>query len=308
MNDPSHTPGDDRGSLIDDLLRRPMSRREALQRAGAAGLAVSGFSVIAAACGGSNANNDAGSSGGTASQTLVMTSGATPVTLDPMVSLDGQSPLLWRAVYEPLLNFKGSGIDVEPRLAQAYELDNAKNQLVFHLRPDVMFTDGTHMDAAAVKLNVERQIAVKQGISYALSTVKSVEAPDDKTVVVNLTGYSDGLIYGFASLYGLYLISPKAITDHKGSDWAQSWLRSNMVGTGPYVLQNYALNQQAAFTKNAKYWAGLGRRPTSTRCSCSTSPTRRAAGSSSSTARARWRCTCPTTSSTRCATSQTRCT
>ena len=257
MNDPSDIQiPEDRGALIDELLRRPMTRRQALQRAGAAGLAVSSFSVIAAACGGSNANS-AGTSGtnGTAAA-LTMTSGATPVTLDPGVSLDGQSPLLWRCVYEPLLSFKGSSIDVEPRLAQAYELDNAANRLTFHLRPGVMFTDGTALDSAAVKLNIERQIAVKQGISYALSTVKNVETPDDHTVVVNLTGYSDGLIYGFASLYGVYMISAKAITDHKGKDWAQSWLRSNMVGTGPYALENYQLNQQAAFTRNEKYWAG----------------------------------------------------
>jgi len=256
VNDPRHNPAaPDPGSLIDDLLRRPMSRRDALARAGAAGLSISGISAIAAACGGTNANAG-GSSGPTATKVLTMTSGATPVTLDPGVSLDGQSPLLWRCVYEPLLQFKGSTIDVEPRLAQAYELDNAKNTLVFHLRPDVTFTDGTALDAAAVKLNIERQIAVKQGIAYALSTVKSVEAPDDHTVVVNLSGYSDGLLYGFASLYGLYLISAKALTDHKGKDWAQSWLRSNMVGTGPYTLQNYQLNQQASFSRNEKYWAG----------------------------------------------------
>lgn len=256
MNHPrQHPPAPDRGSLIDDLLRRPMSRRNALARAGAAGLSISGISAIAAACGGTNANAGA-SSGQTAAKVLTMTSGATPVTLDPGVSLDGQSPLLWRCVYEPLLQFKGSTIDVEPRLAQAYELDNAKNTLVFHLRPDVSFTDGTALDAAAVKLNIERQIAVKQGIAYALSTVKSVEAPDDHTVVINLSGFSDGLLYGFASLYGLYLISAKALTDHKGNDWAQSWLRSNMVGTGPYTLQNYQLNEQASFSRNQKYWAG----------------------------------------------------
>jgi peptide/nickel transport system substrate-binding protein len=257
VNDPREQPAvPDRAGLIDDLLRRPMSRRDALARAGAAGLSLSGISAIAAACGGTNANAGSGGSSQAAAKVLTMTSGATPVTLDPGVSLDGQSPLLWRCVYEPLLQFKGSTIDVEPRLAQSYELDNAKNTLVFHLRPGVSFTDGTPLDAAAVKLNIERQIAVKQGIAYALSTVKSVETPDDKTVVVNLSGYSDGLLYGFASLYGLYMISAKALTDHKGKDWAQSWLRSNMVGTGPYTLTNYQLNQQASFARNEKYWGG----------------------------------------------------
>jgi peptide/nickel transport system substrate-binding protein len=112
------------------------------------------------------------------------------------------------------------------------------------------------LDAAAVKLNLQRQLAVNQGIAYALTGVKKVETPDSQTVVVHTNGFSDGLLDGFASLYGLFLISPKAIRDHKGKDWAQSWLRANMVGTGPYVLESYQQNQQAAFMKNDNYWGG----------------------------------------------------
>jgi peptide/nickel transport system substrate-binding protein len=253
-------PIQDRSSaeLIDQLLRRPMNRRQVLKRAGAAGLALNGITVLAAACGGSSANTGggAGSSAGTAAKQLVIASGATPVTLDPMVSLDGQSPLLWRCAYEPLLRFKGATIDVEPHLAQSYEYDTKANRAVFHLRPGVTFTDGTGLDAKAVKLNIERQMALQQGIAYALTAITKVETPDDQTVVVHLSGFSDGLLYGFASLYGLYMISPKAITDNKGGDWAQAWLSKNMVGTGPYKLENYELNQRASFTKNDTYWGG----------------------------------------------------
>jgi peptide/nickel transport system substrate-binding protein len=238
-------------ALIDEMLRKPMSRRDLLRRASASGLMLSGSSVLIAACGGGGK-----SAAGGAGKQLVMTSGAAAVTLDPMVSLDGQSPLLWRCVYEPLLRFKGTTTETEPHLAKAYELDAKRNRLVFHLRPDVAFSDGTPLDAGAVKLNIERQIAVKQGIAYALSPVTKVETPDGETVVVHTSGYSDGLVDGFASLYGLYMISPKAIQDHKGKDWAQSWLRSNMVGTGPYTLESYTLNQQAAFTRRRDYWGG----------------------------------------------------
>ncbi len=256
MNNPVTTDLKGHGAAIDDLLRLPLTRRQAMLRVAAAGLAVSSVSSVIAACGGTNANSGGATSGAATTTELVMTSGATPVTLDPMVSLDGQSPLLWRCAYESLLSYKGSGIELEPHLAESYELDNEQLTLTFHLRKGVMFTDGTPFDAAAVKLNIERQIAVKQGISYALSAVKTIETPDAQTVVISLSSFSDGLLYGFSSLYGLYMVSPKAITDNKGSDWAQTWLKSNMVGTGPYVLQSYQLNQQASFTRNEKYWGG----------------------------------------------------
>jgi peptide/nickel transport system substrate-binding protein len=239
------------GGDVDDILRRPLTRREVLQRGGAAGLVLSGASVLLTACG------NAAKGGGGAAKQLVLSSGATPVTLDPMVSLDGQSPLLWRCAYESLLRFKGTTTELEPYLAKAYELDAKRNRLTFHLRSGVTFTDGTPLDAAAVKVNIERQLAVKQGIAYALAPVKTVETPDDMTVSIKTSGFSDGLLDAFATLYGLYLVSPKAIQDHKGNDNAQAWLRSHMVGTGPYQLENYELNQQASFVRNPKYWGGF---------------------------------------------------
>ncbi len=252
--DPVVPDGHHRGPLIDQLLRDPMSRREVLRRGGMAGLALTGASTLLTACGG--ASGGGGGAGGAGAR-LVMSSGATPVTLDPMLSLDGQSPLLWRCVYETLVRFKDGTTDLEPHLAESYENEVGKNRIVFHLRDGVTFTDGTGMDAAAVKLNLERQQGLNQGIAYALSSIKKVETPDARTVVVHTGGFSDGLLDGFASLYGLYLISPKAINDHKGKDWAKSFLRDNMVGTGPFQLQSYTLNQQAAFKRNPDYWGGF---------------------------------------------------
>jgi len=56
------------------------------------------------------------------SDTLVVSSGGEAVTLDPQVSFDGTSPLLWRACYETLLRLDGSSLDVVPHLAESYEV------------------------------------------------------------------------------------------------------------------------------------------------------------------------------------------
>ena len=173
-----------------------------------------------------------------------------------MVSLDGQSPLLWRASYERLLNYRGNTTSYEPLLASAYEISADKLTYTFHLRSGVKFVDGEEMTAAAWKLSLERQLALNQGMAYTLAGVKSSEAPDDSTFVVHTNGFSDAFISAFASNYGLFVISPKAITDHKGNDWAQSYLRNNMVGTGPYVLDSYVAGVSAHFSRNPDYWQG----------------------------------------------------
>ncbi len=188
---------------------------------------------------------------------FIASSGADAVTLDPQVSFDGQSPLLWRASYETLAAYDGSSLDIVPHLAESIDVSEDGLTYTFRIRPNVAFTDGEPLDAAAAMLSIERQIAVKQGIAFALAPVAGMDAPDPMTLVINLSSYADGFLSVFASTYSPYIISPKAIRDHaSGDDWAQGWLRDNMVGTGPYVLEGYQQAQRAAFTRNPNYWQG----------------------------------------------------
>ena len=244
-------PGAQRGQAP-ALAHHPLARRTVLRGALLAGLGLPAASGLLAACGGSTAKGT--SSGG--QKSLTVASYGNAETLDPMASLDGQSPLLWRASYERLLSYQGNSTRYTPELAESYEISPDGKTFTFHLRSGVQFTDGEEMNAAAWKLSLERQIAINQGMAYALSGVSKVETPDDKTFVVRTDGFSDAFISAFSSNYGLFVISPKAITDHKGSDWAQSWLRSNVVGTGPYVLQSYTPEVSASFARNLHYWRG----------------------------------------------------
>ena len=189
--------------------------------------------------------------------TLVVASGADAVTLDPGVSFDGQSPLIWRGVYESLLQYKEDTLEIVPLLAESYEISDDKLTYTFKIRKGVKFSDGTPLDAAAVKFNIERQIKVAQGVAFALAPIKSMETPDDFTVVLQLNAPSDGFLSAFAALYTVKMISPKAIKDHeKDNDGAQAWLRDHVVGTGPYVLKSYTQSQQAVLERNPDYWRG----------------------------------------------------
>lgn len=220
---------------------RAWSRRAVLA-AGAAGLAVPFMGGRVSAAG---------------KDTLVVTSGADAVTLDPGASFDGQSPLIWRGVYESLLDYKGDTLDFAPSLAESYEVSDDKKTYTFKIRKNVKFTDGEMLDAAAVKFNIERQIKIKLGIAFALAPITAIETPDDSTVVLKLSGPSDGFLSAFASLVTVGMISPKAIRDNeKDNDGAQAWLRDNMVGTGPYMLKSYTQSQQAVLVRNPDYWRG----------------------------------------------------
>jgi peptide/nickel transport system substrate-binding protein len=176
-------------NAIDDLLRTPISRRKLFGGAaalglGSAALAQLGITSVAAA--------DA--------TTFVVASGADAVTLDPQVSFDGQSPLLWRAVYETLIKYKDDTLEIVPHLAESFEISPDGLTYTFKIRSGVTFSDGEALDAAAVKLSIDRQIGVEQGIAFALSTVTSVDTPDPMTIVLTLSAPSDGALSAFAGL------------------------------------------------------------------------------------------------------------
>src|SRR3954470_17681594 len=167
-------------AAVDDLLTRRITRRRAL--GGTAAICLSTMVL-----GGLTVRESRAAD----AKTLVVASGADAVTLDPQVSFDGQSPLLWRAVYENLIKYKGDTLELVPHLAESYEVSPDGLTYTFKIRQGVTFSDGEPLNAAAVKLSIERQIGVEQGIAFALANVDSIETPDDMTVVLTLTAPSD---------------------------------------------------------------------------------------------------------------------
>jgi peptide/nickel transport system substrate-binding protein len=244
--------GTDPKTLISELLQEPFDRRTLFRRAAMLGGGMPALAAILAACTSAPSGNTPPSE---RTKTVVVASGADAVTLDPGVSFDGQSPLLWRAAYDSLLEYDGGSTDIVGSLAESYEVSSDGLTYTFHLRPNVSFVDGEVLDSAAVKLNVERQQAVKQGVTFALFPLKKIETPDDATVVMRLDSFNDGFLSAFAGNYTVKMISPKAITDHK-DDWAQGFLRDNMAGTGPYILESYQQSDRALFRRNPDYWRG----------------------------------------------------
>ena len=183
-------------TLISELLQEPFGRRTLFRRAAMLGGGMPALAAILAACTSAPSEKTAPSE---RTRTVVVASGADAVTLDPGVSFDGQSPLLWRAAYDSLLEYDGGSTNTVGSLAASYEVSSDGLTYTFHLRPNVSFVDGEVLDSAAVKLNVERQQAVKQGVTFALFPLKKIETPDDSTVVMRLDSFNDGFLSAFES-------------------------------------------------------------------------------------------------------------
>src|SRR2546422_7194307 len=89
-------------------------------------------------------------------QTFVFGAQGEPVQFDPAVITDGISSRITRQVFDGLVRYKGATTEVEPALAEKWEVSSDGRVWTFQLRRNVRFHDGTPLDAAAVVWNFER--------------------------------------------------------------------------------------------------------------------------------------------------------
>jgi peptide/nickel transport system substrate-binding protein len=119
------------------------------------------------------------------------------------------------------------------------------------IRHGVKFHDGTDFNADAVVYAVDQALANPQ---YTIG--KRFEEPvviDDYTVRLD---FVDGVwdwdsAKGLAYWWGLLMYSPTAASTHD-----PDWLKTHVVGTGPFIFKEYLLNQKVSYDKNPDYWRG----------------------------------------------------
>ncbi len=135
---------------------------------------------------------------------------------------------------------------IYPCLAESWELADDKSSITFKLREDVTFTDGTPFDADAVVWNLNQwKDGGQVGMCYSWA---NVEAVDEYTVKIDLMYYQNTVLTGFTEAF-LGFISPAA-AEENGLEWCES----NIVSTGPFVLDSLEPGVGWSYVKNENYW------------------------------------------------------
>jgi len=101
---------------------------------------------------------------------------------DPDVFYSGEGLQITTSAYEGLVQYAYDGSSkIQPDLATSWTISPDGLTYTFKLRKGVVFSDGTPLDATAVKLAFERRTKVNAGPAYMLATVKSYATPDPLT-------------------------------------------------------------------------------------------------------------------------------
>ncbi len=123
--------------------------------------------------------------GAPASQ-LIFGLSAEPVNLDPHLNVGAAAQTVKMQLYTGLFRFDPRG-NMERDLVASYEQPTPTTH-VFHLRPDVKFSDGSRLTAADVVFTLERIADPKVGayLRTELAGIQTVDAVDAHTVKVTL--------------------------------------------------------------------------------------------------------------------------
>ena len=186
-----------------------------------------------------------GASAATGAATLKWASSYFPTHWDPVVGGSGAQFRELALVYASLTRTDEQGNAV-PDLAKSWDYDSSGTEVTFHLRPGLKFSDGTRLDATAVKAAIDRAKQQQNSALFGdLTSIRSVTATG-LDVVVHLTQV-DHQIPQLLGERVLQVASPKAAQDPKKLD-------QNPVGAGPFVVTQLIPGTKAVLRKNPDYW------------------------------------------------------
>jgi peptide/nickel transport system substrate-binding protein len=183
---------------------------------------------------------------------LVIANEQNPVSLDPHFVRDVGSSRAMFYMYDPLIKVNPN-LDLEPWLAEQWEVTEDGMEYTLYLRKDVTFHDDTPLDAEAVAFNIERLRDDQNNTRYLddfKRYVESVEVVDEYTVRIRLKQLyvmfpRDLLAFGSG-----HVVSPSAVRE-RGQDFAQ-----RPVGTGPFRFQEFVQDSHLLMVRNDNYWGG----------------------------------------------------
>ncbi|MFD0859012.1 extracellular solute-binding protein [Roseovarius aquimarinus] len=138
-------------------------------------------------------------------------------------------------------------------LAERLEYDAGKTWVIFHMRPEARFSDGTPVTAHDVVFS--HNLFLEQGLqSYAEAVKRRVtgaEALDDHTVKFT---FAEGISRrSLVDQVGSVPVFPKAWYEETGARLDEPRLDA-APGSGPYMLDEAEVNRRIVYKRNPDYW------------------------------------------------------
>ena len=189
---------------------------------------------------------------------LVFARGGDSVGLDPGRETDGESFYGSHQIFDTLVEFKPGTTEVQPALAESWDVSSDGLEFTFNLRSGVKFHDGTPFNAEAVEFSFGRQLDENHpyydhgpwkyfgGMGMG-SIIDEIVVVNDLTVKFILTAPEAPFVSNLAMDFAA-IVSPTAVALYDEE------FPSNPVGTGPFKFVSWTKDDSIVFEANKDYW------------------------------------------------------
>ncbi len=196
-----------------------------------------------------------------AQDTLVVGRSMDVNSLDPARAFCDTCQIYLTAVYEPLITLAEDNQTLEPKLATSWTNNDNFTEFTFNLNPAAVFSDGSPVEASDVVWSFERLRNLKGSPSFLMDGTTAIEAVDAHTVKITVEAPNSEFLNKVSAPYTGILnaeaaMAGGAIGDETAAtaDGAEGWFLENSVGSGPFVLTNYAPDDELRLSRNDGYY------------------------------------------------------
>jgi oligopeptide transport system substrate-binding protein len=193
-----------------------------------------------------------------------------PATLDPTHSMDAFSVWCINQLFSGLVQLTPED-ELLPNIAQSWEMLDEGRKYIFHLRDDVVWSDGTPLTGADFEYSWKRTLSPEnsQGLPEILFDINNakeyregllddpealgINAIDDYTLEVDLAGPSNC----FLQIMALAISKPvpQHIVQRYGDDWSDP---ETLVTNGPFRLKSLIDDKELIFERSDTYHGRFG--------------------------------------------------
>src|SRR5215475_12836805 len=169
-------------------------------------------------------------------------------TFDPILTIQNADIWVLDNMNAGLVRVTKDGTGLEPDLAQSWTVSPDGKIYTFKLRDGLKFSDGSPITPQDVKFSLERLRDQKDSVMGSMyKVIKSIDTPDDKTVVVTLNAPSAPFLSTLA-MFAASVVPQKAVTA-KAADFG-----NDPVGAGAFKLKEWKRGDRVILERNPNYW------------------------------------------------------
>jgi len=175
--------------------------------------------------------------------------------IDPHIHRSTELGIVLRSVYDTLVYRHPQTHEFVPGLAESWEVSEDGLAYTFKLREDVVFHDGTALNADAVAANFTRIFApetASQRSRFLLGPITSFQVIDNFTFRILLSQPFTPLLDSLSQVY-LGIASPNALAEFTDSPLRYQF---NQVGSGPFEFVEYVPEDRIVIRRNPDYTWG----------------------------------------------------